>query len=813
MSIHASYTRPKRNEQRALTLTFQFLRRFAHIVIVPNGYENPVVFKPDEEERFNAWLADNAGKNIYFQPNASKPRRMEKKEILQGHWLHVDIDSDSSGKSLAFNPAEKAAMAERLKASRATMLVDTGGGLQAYWELSASQPRELIERANRELIARYAPHDLGTHNIDRLLRLPGTMNWPNAKKRAKGRQPVRAQLLFDTGAVHGFSSFELAEPEKLRGTASQSGYQFGEVDISDTELPELPNALTALIKDLDDSLLPAAQDGSNSAKAWRAIVLMLKHRLKPETVKGVCLSLNWAIGLYYHKWASDHGVNVEDEVERQIRKAMSSEEPVEWPEWEDETSKQPLGDELPEVEPFELDLLPEAFKAYAEDCAELMQVPLEFIAAPLMLFAGSTIGRQVGIYPQRLTKWTEFPNFWGGLIGPPGLKKSAAIAAAGKPFRKLAEQAQRDYEAARFHFEAQKDVLEVTVKIKRKKFEKKLAELYDHTESPELPDLPTFEGDKPEPKLRRYSCAQVTQEALVELMAANPRGILVERDELVTLLQHLESQEKPNDRAMFLTGWNAKDGWGYDTIGRGHRKAEFVTISILGTTQPAKILDYTKDALRTGGGDGLLARFGLLVWPDMPKAWKNIDRKPNEFALADVEAVFSRLDNLGDPLKPKLLHFDDEAQAVFYEWLEAFEPRMRKGREHPAVTSHLMKYTKLVPGLALVCALVDSPSCEAVDAVAARRAVRWASYLESHAKRIYIGSTCSSATAAAIRLLSAMQGGDLPVPLTGRDIQRKKWSGLTSREEIAAALGVLLRRGLIISERLEGKAAPRYRLA
>ena len=187
-------------------------------------------------------------------------------------------------------------------------------------------------------------------------------------------------------------------------------------------------------------------------------------------------------------------------------------------------TKQPLDDELPEVQPFELELLPKAFQAYAEDCAELMQVPLEFIGVPLMAFAGSTIGRQAGVFPQRLTKWVEFPNFWGGLIGSPGLKKSAAIAAAGRPFRKLAERAQKEYEKERLYFEAKKDVLEVTAKIQKKKFEKKLEELFTHTDDPEIPegpDLPTAY----EPKLRRYSCAQVTQEALVDLLAVNPRGI------------------------------------------------------------------------------------------------------------------------------------------------------------------------------------------------------------------------------------------------------------------------------------------------
>lgn len=33
------------------------------------------------------------------------------------------------------------------------------------------------------------------HNVDRLLRLPGTINMPNAKKRAAGRVPTLARII------------------------------------------------------------------------------------------------------------------------------------------------------------------------------------------------------------------------------------------------------------------------------------------------------------------------------------------------------------------------------------------------------------------------------------------------------------------------------------------------------------------------------------------------------------------------------------------------------------------------------------------
>jgi Protein of unknown function (DUF3987) len=466
-------------------------------------------------------------------------------------------------------------------------------------------------------------------------------------------------------------------------------------------------------------------------------------------------------------------------------------------------------DELPPVEPFDIELLPKAFQPYAVDSAELMQVPLDFIGVPMMVFAGAAIGRQVGIHPQRKTNWVEYPNMWGGLVGSPGLRKSAAINAAGRPFRKLGEVAEAIYEAARARYEKSKEVLEISVKVKRKKYEQEVTKAYACTEDPELPDAPAIPKGSTPPQLTQYSTAQVTQEALLDLLIANPRGMLVERDELVTLLQHLDRTEYAADRSLYLTGWNAKDGWSYNTLKHGLKRAEAVTISVLGTTQPAKLMDYVRDALAQGGGDGMLARFGMLVWPDTPKDWQNVDRQPNAFAMEDVTAVFERLAGLASS---NVLHFDDKAQEVFYGWYDAFEPRMRKDREHPAVTSHLAKFTKLVPGLALICALVDNPEAVAVDPVSAARAVRWASYLESHVKRIYTGSLVNVAAAAGRRLVSAIRDGDLPNPVTGRDIQRKNWSGLAKQDEITAALEVLLENGLIVQEAVEGKKAPRFRL-
>ena len=59
------------------------------------------------------------------------------------------------------------------------------------------------ERVNREnLIVESALGGHGTHNFDRLLRLPGTVNFPNRKKVSLGRGASRARLIFSGPAFY-----------------------------------------------------------------------------------------------------------------------------------------------------------------------------------------------------------------------------------------------------------------------------------------------------------------------------------------------------------------------------------------------------------------------------------------------------------------------------------------------------------------------------------------------------------------------------------------------------------------------------------
>ena len=109
------------------------------------------------------------------------------------------------------------------------------------------------------------------------------------------------------------------------------------------------------------------------------------------------------------------------------------------------------------------DDLPETLKLWAADICDRMQIPFEFIAAPVVIGLSTVIGRQVCIYPKEKDNWYEVPNLWGAVIARPGFFKSPAIAEALKPLDYLVEEARTKYEAALIVSKSKEDVLKAKI--------------------------------------------------------------------------------------------------------------------------------------------------------------------------------------------------------------------------------------------------------------------------------------------------------------------------------------------------------------
>lgn len=160
--------------------------------------------------------------------------------------------------------------------------------------------------------------------------------------------------------------------------------------------------------------------------------------------------------------------------------------------------------------------------------------------------------------------------------------------------------------------------------------------------------------------------------------------------------------------------------------------------------------------------------------------------------------TFERLDTF-DPMQAgaiaegsdiPYLRFDEAAQELFSEWREPYEARCRSGADHAAFESHLAKYRKLVPALALLIHLADNPSGGAIGERALLKALAWAEYLEAHARRAYASVTQAEAESARA-LLTRIRKGEVPDPFTPRDVYLKHWAYLGTPEATHEAVRLL----------------------
>ncbi len=171
-------------------------------------------FFPADQEKMRAWIDARQGKkNLYVSVNRAKAdaplnARLSKSDVSIIRAVVADIDAskvlhgDPSGENF-YRERDRLlqVVAKSLsndKQCPPTFVVDSGGGLQAWWVLAPSLPAtpdniELVEGIGRTIQRRYNGDSV--FDVARIMRLPGTINVLSPDKREQGREPAVAKVL------------------------------------------------------------------------------------------------------------------------------------------------------------------------------------------------------------------------------------------------------------------------------------------------------------------------------------------------------------------------------------------------------------------------------------------------------------------------------------------------------------------------------------------------------------------------------------------------------------------------------------------
>lgn len=309
--------------------------------IVPDGAVYSRTFTNPKSAR--AWLAKHADDaNLHFTANPStlptgKSGRVRKDDISTIEFLHGDYDvdklaSDHELASLSLAARKDAVSGHLQLCDEPTFIIDSGGGLQALWRLKEAlvpTPENIAwaEAANRWLAEQFAGGETQCSNVDHLLRLPGSVNYPNAHKRKRGRTVAAARLIAQSQLTHDRTAFKTVR----RPVSKRIEIKFGRPEeVTDLdELAEqygLSEKLTNIIlhgHDPDDPhRLP-----SRSEWVFSVVNQLLRHEVPPETIMGVLLNDEWDISESVLE--QDHkpgGRSSEEYAAYQVKRAMEKQD-------------------------------------------------------------------------------------------------------------------------------------------------------------------------------------------------------------------------------------------------------------------------------------------------------------------------------------------------------------------------------------------------------------------------------------------------------------------------------------------------------
>lgn len=205
-----------------------------------NGFAETQTVASDQIETLRPFIESrNAQRNLYFSINplsTNQNKKAAKSDIAALAFLHADLDPrDGCDHRLERDRIKRQIEGFPIKPN---LIIDSGGGFQVFWRLrepiSVNGNIEQLESYNRRIAMLVgADH---CWNIDRLMRLPGTVNLPNARKRAKGRRPAFAKVIrFDEGA-YALDDFDAlldgAEGAQAQGTRAQPEITVDDLHVS-----------------------------------------------------------------------------------------------------------------------------------------------------------------------------------------------------------------------------------------------------------------------------------------------------------------------------------------------------------------------------------------------------------------------------------------------------------------------------------------------------------------------------------------------------------------------------------------------------
>lgn len=454
--------------------------------------------------------------------------------------------------------------------------------------------------------------------------------------------------------------------------------------------------------------------------------------------------------------------------------------------WSDPDSSL-IDDGLPPAPDLPLPLL-RSWGPWIADYAAMKSAPVGYALGSVLAACAAAIGsaRMVEGRPG----WRAYPALWVLLVGAPSALKSPVLGPVLALLKDIEREEAADFDVVRRAYETKRQGA-------RAQLEAWEAEVKAASKAGNCAPLKPMGADDPEePKPPRIVVNDATIEAMSPLLKANPRGVLLARDELAGFVGNLNKYGGDGDAAFWLERYDGA-AFSTDRVKGGNVQGDIGLVSILGGIQP----DRVQELLLSRPDDGFVSRF-LMIYPGpVARVWLTpiADLEKLKRALKRLRALAPNIEN-GRP-EPLIVPLNREAENFFEKWW------IDNGEEGNASVGFRAGALGKAPGVVLRLALIlelmewagtNRPEATSVSRESVAAAIGlFEAYLLPSACRVIGGAARDKGEAVAASLLKQIRLRRAGTVNT-KSIYRT-WSlpGLTSAAPVNAALDILCAGGWV----------------
>lgn len=281
--------------------------------ITPDGHSTPTTWLENADDVRHFVAKESGRANLHYtvaELRRGVVRKPKKTDLTETDFLHADLDPPKTlppGEIDAWIETEVARLSKLVSVPPPSLIACSGNGLHLLWRLDealfigGAEERFIDIEARNRWLGHELSGDGSTWNCDRLLKLYGSINLPDDKKRKAGRTARTTRIIDMNDRVHSLADFDVLDVKRTRTMGASPAGHRGDVrrmahpdELTQWGIGEADRLRMLIVQGCD----PDNFDGDRSNVVFDLCCNLHRRGVPADLIAGIISDESWPISAH-----------------------------------------------------------------------------------------------------------------------------------------------------------------------------------------------------------------------------------------------------------------------------------------------------------------------------------------------------------------------------------------------------------------------------------------------------------------------------------------------------------------------------------